>query len=171
MAKENELVIEPVKKEIVIKRIFNAPRELVFKAWTDPEHLKHWYAPNNCMVLIRKFDFRVGGIFHHCIQNPKHGDCWAIGTYLEIVVPEKIVYTLAIADEKGNLMNPVDAGMDPEWPQETVVTVTFEEYEGKTKLTLHQTVTESIAKRTGAYPSWLEMLDKLAAELVIKSNI
>ena len=158
--------VQSVNKEVIITRIFNAPVDLVFRAWSDQDYLKHWYAPKDCTLIVRKFNFRVGGVFHHCIQNPKHGDCWALGTYLEIVVPERIVYTLAIADENGNLVKPVDVGMDPEWPQETLVTVTFEEYEDKTKLTLYQTVAESIAKRTGAHPSWLQMLDKLAEELL-----
>jgi len=162
MVTQNYPAEQTINKEVVITRIFNATRELVFKTWTDPKHLKHWYAPKNCTVVIKKFDFRVGGVFHHCIRNPMHGNCWALGTYLEIVVPERIVYTLAIADENGKLVNPVDVGMDPEWPQQTIVTVKFEEYEGKTKLTLNQTVAESIAKLTGAHPSWLQMLDKLA---------
>lgn len=80
-------------------------------------------------------------------------------------MPERIVYTLAIADATGRPVAPADAGMDPEWPQETVVTVTFEDLEGKTRLTLHQTVGEALAKRTGAHPSWIQMLDRLAGQL------
>ena len=150
------------EKEVVITRVFDAPRELVFKAWADREHLMRWYAPKGCTIRISTIDFRPGGVFHHCIRNPKFGDCWCKGIYREIVVPECIVYTLALADEKGNLVDPADVGHDPDWPRETTVTVTFAELEGKTKLTLHQTVLESIAKRTGAHPSWIEMLDRLA---------
>jgi uncharacterized protein YndB with AHSA1/START domain len=152
-------------REVLITRIFDAPRELVFNAWTDPEQLERWYAPRGCTIQIKMIDVREGGVFHHCIQNPNHHDCWCKGVYREIVAPERIVYTLAISDENGNLIEPVDAGMDPEWPSETTVTVTFAEDDGKTKVTLHQTVLESVAKRTGAYPSWIEMLDRLA-ELV-----
>jgi uncharacterized protein YndB with AHSA1/START domain len=147
--------------EVLITRIINAPRELVFKAWIDPAHLMNWFAPRGCTIEFVSIDPRPGGIFHHCIRNPRLHDCWCIGTYQKIVTPELIVYSLAIANEKGERISPADAGMDPGWPAETIVTVTFKEINGKTQVTLHQTVAESLAKRTGAYPSWLEMLDRL----------
>jgi hypothetical protein len=65
------------------------------------------------------------------------------------------------ADALGLPVEPAAVGMDPEWPPETLVTVNLQELGGKTKLTLHQTVSESLAKRTGAHPSWLDMLDRL----------
>jgi len=153
------------KAEVVITRIFDAPRELVFKAWTDPEDLAQWYAPKGCTVDFYTFDFRPGGAFLHCIRNPASHDCFCKGTYREIVVPQRIVYSLSFSDEYGAFVEPADAGMDPDWPRETIVTVTFTEQDGKTKLSLHQTVLESVAKRTGAYPSWIEMLERLAGEL------
>lgn len=152
-------------REIVITRVFDAPRDLVFKAWTDPEHLVRWYAPKDCTLHIYKFDFRTGGAFQTSLRNPKSRDCLCSGIYQEIVAPERLVYSLFFSDEDGNFVEPAQAGMDSDWPQETKVTVTFAEQEGKTRVTLHQTVLESIAKRTGAYPSWIEMLDRLAGEL------
>ncbi|RYZ79188.1 MAG: hypothetical protein EOO68_39240 [Moraxellaceae bacterium] len=98
---------------------------------------------------------------------PNYGDCWCTGKYLEITAPERIVYTITNADEHGNAAGTDDAGKDPEWPLETTVTIVFEEYEGKTKLTLHQNAPEDVAKRTGAYPSWLQMLDNLEKDLQI----
>jgi len=163
--KRESSVMESSERLVVITRVFDAPRELVFKAWTDPEYLKRWYAPKGCTTHFREIDLRQGGAFHCCIRNPKVHDCWSKGVYREIVVPERIVYTIAIADEKGNLVDPADVGMDSDWPRETIVTVTFAAHEGKTKVTLHQTVLESVAKRTGAHPSWIEMLDRLAEEL------
>ena len=59
--------------------------------------------------------------------------------------------------------------MDPDWPKETIVKVTLSEHQGRTRLTLHQTVSESLAKRTGAYPSWLDMLERLGALLVTET--
>jgi uncharacterized protein YndB with AHSA1/START domain len=149
---------------VAITRVLDAPRELVFKAWSDPEQLKRWFAPQGCSLAYVQMDFRQGGVLHQCIRTPM-GDCWAKGFYREIVVPERIVYTLAFADEQGNLVDTSPVGKDPEWPMETTVTVTFAETNGKTTITLHQTVAESIAKRTGAYPSWLQMLDRLAEDL------
>lgn len=152
------------EKEVLITRDFDAPRDLVFKVWTDPKHLEHWYAPDGCRLEISRFDFRPGGQFLHCVRNVVH-DCWCIGVFREIITPEKIVYELNVSDEAGNYMDPVSAGMDPDWPEQTVVTVTFEAIGNQTRITLYQTVSEALAKRTGAYPSWLNMLDNLAAEL------
>lgn len=152
-------------RDVLITRVFDAPRELVFQAWTDPAHLAHWYAPHGCTISFREIEVREGGVFHSCIGGPDGSACWCKGVYREVVAPERIVCTMAIADEQGNLMDPTDVGMDPEWPRETVLTVTFEEQDGKTKLTLHQTVSEELAKRTGAHQSWLQMLDRLAEQL------
>jgi len=105
--------------------VFDAPRDLVFKAWTDPEQLKRWYAPKGCTMHFSQIDLRQGGTFHSCIRSPDGHDCWRKGVYREIVPPERIVYTLAIADEKGSLVEPADVGMDPDWPGEASVTVTF----------------------------------------------
>ncbi len=147
--------------QVHITRVLAAPRELVFQAWIDPVHLAQWYAPHGCTVRIPSLNARPGGTFLFCIANPK-GECWCKGVYREVTPPERLVLTLEVADAEGRSRTPIDAGMDPEWPQETLVTVTFEELEpGLTKLTLDQTVSESLAKRTGAHPSWLQMFDRL----------
>jgi len=145
-----------------IERRFDAPRELVFDAWTRPEYLMQWYAPRGCTIQLVKLDARPGGRFHWCIHNPSFGDCWCVGMYREIVRPERIVYTLATADSAGNEIEPAQAGHDPRWPRESLVTVTLAEVRGATLLTLEQNVPESLAKHTGAHPSWLQMLDRLA---------
>lgn len=146
-----------------IERMFDAPRELVFEAWTRPEYLLQWYAPHGCTIHFAAIDVRPGGRFHSCIHNPSFGDCWCVGVYREIVRPERIVYTLATADSTGKEIDPAQAGHDPRWPRETLVTVTLADVRGATQLTLEQNVLESLAKHTGAHPSWLEMLDRLAA--------
>ena len=148
-------------RTIRIERMFDAPRELVFEAWTRPEQLLQWYAPHGCTIHFEKIDVRPGGRFHSCIHNPKFGDCWCVGVYREIVRPERIVYTLATADSAGNEIEPVQAGHDPRWPRETLVTVTLADVRGATLLTLEQNALESLAKKTGAHPSWLQMLDRL----------
>ena len=153
------------EQEVFITRVFDAPRELVFKAWTDPEHLVHWFAPDGCTIHFREIDLRPGGAFHSCVRLPDGKGCWCTGVYREIVAPERIVFTMVAADENGNPVEPTKVGMDPDWPRETVVTVTFAELGRKTELTLRQTVSEALAKRTGAHPSWIEMLDRLAEDL------
>jgi uncharacterized protein YndB with AHSA1/START domain len=157
--------------EVLIVREYDAPRELVFKVWTDPEHLKNWYAPEGCEIEISHFDFKTGGKFLHCIYNKAVHDCWCSGIFREIVAPEKIVYDLTVSDKNGKPTRPVDAGMDPEWPATTTVTVLFESIGDKTRITLHQAVSQNLAKRTGAYPSWLSMLDKLENELAKMATV
>jgi uncharacterized protein YndB with AHSA1/START domain len=127
-------------RTIRIERMFDAPRDLVFDAWTQPERLMQWYAPRGCTIQLLKLEARPGGRFHWCIHNPSFGDCWCVGMYKEVVRPERIVYTLATADRDGNQIEPVQAGHDPRWPRETLVTVTLTDVRGSTRLTLEQNV-------------------------------
>jgi len=151
--------------EVFIEETFNASLEKVFSAWTDSEKLMKWYAPDGCTIHFKKIEIETGGQFHSCISNPQFGDCWCIGEYKEVVPNTKLVFTLINADENGNPINPVEIGMNPDWPGETLVTVTFKEENGKTKLQLRQTVSQDLAKKTGAYPSWLQMLNNLQTML------
>jgi uncharacterized protein YndB with AHSA1/START domain len=155
-------------RTIRIERLFDAPLALVFDAWTRPEYLLQWYAPHGCTIHFEQIDVRPGGRFHSCIHNPQFGDCWCVGVYREIVRPERIVYTLAIADSAGNEIEPVQAGHDPRWPRETLVTVTLTDVRGCTRLALEQSALESLAKETGAHPSWLQMLDRLAEIVAVR---
>lgn len=161
MAKATE---NSTSQQVLITRRFNAPRQLVFDAWADPEQLSQWFAPRGCTVSFHEFDFREGGEFHSCIRSPG-GDCWCKGVYRRIIAPELIEFTMVVSNENKQSVEPIDAGMDPDWPRETVVTVSITEAQGQTQFTLRQTVDEALAKRTGAYPSWLEMLDHLAERL------
>ena len=157
------------EKMVWITRMFDAPRELVFKAWATSQHMERWYAPHGCKVIFPRYEFHQGGVFHSCIHTPEGYDCWCRGEFLEIKAPEKLTYTLSRADAQGNFVTPLEMGMHPDWPEQTIVTVTFEDVEGKTRLTLHQTVNEDLAKQTGAHPSWLQMLDRLAEEVASAS--
>ncbi|MES2620276.1 MAG: SRPBCC domain-containing protein [Bacteroidota bacterium] len=154
-------------REIHITRIIDTPCHLVFEAWSNPEHLKKWYAPQGCTIDIPTLDFKEGGVMHTCVRTLM-GECWCKGVYKEIVPNEKIVFSIAFSDEAGNLVDNPPIGKDPEWPLETIVTVTFKEENGKTKFTLHQTALESVAKRTGAYSSWLQMFERLEELVTIQ---
>jgi uncharacterized protein YndB with AHSA1/START domain len=155
------------EKQVSITRVFDAPRQLVFEAWTDPQHLLRWYAPDNCTFRVKDIEVLPGGRFLHCIYNPQFGDCWCKGVYLEVVKPERLVFSLRLSDENGNDVTPADVGHHHEWPVETAVTVTFTEHQGKTTMVLTQTVSEALAKKTGAHPSWLQMFDKLESQLKV----
>lgn len=153
----------PTRGEVLITRDFTASCQQLFAAWSTKETLARWYAPTGCEIEFRTFDFSIGGNYHSCIRVPANGfECWCIGQYLEIETDRRIVFTMAVADEAANIADPIAKGMDPDWPQQTVVTVTFEPIATGTRLTLHQTVDESLAKKTGAHPGWLSMLDNLS---------
>ncbi|HLP20169.1 MAG TPA: SRPBCC domain-containing protein [Chitinophagales bacterium] len=152
-------------KEVHITHVFNAERELVFKAWTDPEQLAKWYAPDGCTISFAKADIKQGGQYLSCVHVPTYGDCWCKGTYQVVDAPNKLVFTMEVTDETGKDVTPAEAGMAEGWPQVTTVTVTFFDMDGKTKIELHQTVSEELAKKTGAYPSWISMFDKLVPSI------
>ena len=154
--------------ELLITHLFDAPRELVFAAWTDPERLQQWYAPSGCTIAFKSINLVQGGGFHSCIHDPVHGECWIKGTYSEVIYPEKLVFSMILSNEYGDDVSAGEAGKPETWPQAIVTTVTFEKYGTQTKLILHQTVDENEAKKTGAYQSWFSMFDRLNASLAVQ---
>jgi uncharacterized protein YndB with AHSA1/START domain len=160
-----DVVLPVADRQVFIERLFDAPRELVFQAWTDPAILARWYAPHGCTIAIQEYDFREGGVIRTEIRSPDGHACRCAGAFGRIVVPERIVFDLGIVNEQGDPVEPASVGMDPDWPRTTTIDVTFEEREGRTLLTLRQNVSEALAKRTGAYPSWLQMFERLDVAL------
>ena len=152
------------KGELVITRILDAPRELVWKAWTEPELMMQWWAPKTFTAPSIKLDLRVGGEYLVCMLSPEGKDYWSKGTYKEIVPGQRLVLTDSFADDKGNIVPATYYGMSPEFPLESVVTVTFDENDGRTKLTLRYDDVSSIPESdlTDMQQGWNEMLDKLA---------
>lgn len=159
--------MENNNNELCITHLFDAPRELVFEAWANPEILKNWYAPDGCTIEFRSIDIKVGGEFHSVIHDPVHGDCWIKGRYQEVISPEKLVFSMILSNENGDVVTAGEAGKSDVWPQAIVTTVTFTPVGNQTKVTLHQTVDEAEAKKTGAYQSWFSMFDKLNASLTL----
>jgi uncharacterized protein YndB with AHSA1/START domain len=152
---------------LCIEQTFEAPREQIFDAWVQRDLLEEWFAPDGCTLHIARLDVREGGGYHWCIKNPSFGECWTIGSYLEVRRPERLVFTATIADPEGIPRAPESQGHDPTWPRDTTIRVTFTERAGRTLMTLEQGVNEQLAKRTGAHPSWLQMLDRLRRQLAI----
>lgn len=151
--------------EIVITRVFDAPRGQVWKAWTDPGQLMRWWAPKDCTTTFCKVDLRPGGKFHYCMRIPDGREIWGIGIYREIVAPALLVYTDSFADAQGNPVPPAHYGMSASHPAEALVTINFEEHEGKTRLTLRHTIPVSVEERKGTEQGWSEMLDRLGSDL------
>lgn len=119
--------------QIEITHTFDAPRELVFKAFTESEHLQNWWGPKGWKFHVAKADFRSGGVFHYS-QKPADGDVmWVKFVYDEIIAPEKLVYTSYFSDEDGNV---VRAPFNENWPLKIQNAFTFRELDGKTILTM-----------------------------------
>jgi uncharacterized protein YndB with AHSA1/START domain len=114
----------------IVERQFSAPRQLMFQVFTQPDHIKHWWAPQPYTVPFCTIDLRPGGIWHYCMRAPSGQQHWARSVYREIVPPAKLTYTTTFADEHANSIE----GMP-----EHLTTMTFSETEkqGKTKVTAH----------------------------------
>lgn len=159
-------------KGITIERIFDAPREIIWKAWTDPEMVKKWWGPEGFWAPSIKIDFRVGGKYTYGMHGPAGSqwdrDMYSSGIFKEIVPNEKIVTTDYFSDENGNKIKPSDEGQDENFPTEMTVTITFEDTgDGKTKLTLFYPKAENKAQfeamlKSGMKEGWNSSLDKLA---------
>jgi uncharacterized protein YndB with AHSA1/START domain len=160
----------PSSHDIVVTRTLDAPRALVFEAWTRPEHLVRWWAPRDCTTPFFKVDPKVGGKFHYCIRTPDGMEVHGIGTYREVKAPERLSFTDAFADDEGNPVSPTHYGASASYPAETLVTVLFDEVGGRTRLTLRQSFPEPAADRDSTQQGWNDMLDRLAGTLAVQSG-
>ncbi len=151
---------------LVVERIFNAPRELVWRAWTEPEQFMRWYGPKGFTMPACEIDFRVGGRHLWGLRSPDGWAYWTTGVYHEIVPFERFVTTDTMADEHGNVVPAAHYGMAGDIPIETIVTVTLEDLGGgKTKLTLRQSGWSDDDMAAGASGGWNQAFDKLADTL------
>jgi uncharacterized protein YndB with AHSA1/START domain len=153
------------KKKLTITRIFDAPRAVVWKAWTDPAQFMRWWGPKNFTTPVSNMDFRVGGKYLNCMRSPRGDEFWSTGEYREIVPLKRIVCTDSFADEKGNVVPASHYGMQGDWPLELLVTVAFEDADGKTKMTLTHEGIPSGEMSENTETGWNESFDKLAASI------
>lgn len=165
---KSDQVIETTPRGLVITRVFDAPRALVFQAWTRPEHLVHWWGqPNGATMPYCKVDLRVGGALHYRVHLPDGEIIWGKGIYKEIIEPERLVFSDFFSDEQGNIIEPPPGLHAGPAPKETLVIATFEEHEGKTRVTIeHRGVEQASEHVQGLYrQGWTESLDRLAQQL------
>ena len=129
------------EREVLITRIFDAPRELVFKAWTDPEHLVKWFGPKDFTATVLESDVRTGGTYHFHMRGPNYDDHWR-GVYREVTPPERLIFS---------------------WPRhESDVKLTFEDVGGKTRLTLQHGIFPNVESRDQHNTGWNSTMDCLA---------
>jgi len=157
---------ERTQNELVITRIFDAPRDIVWKYWTDPDYFKKWWGPKDFTCPVAKIDFRVGGTNLSAMQSKEGRQFWSTGTYKEIAPMEKIVVTDSFADENGNVVPSTYYGMEG-FPLELQVIIAFEDIGGKTKMTLKHAGVEGLDEKTrrDMEQGWNESFDKLVRHL------
>ena len=129
----NPLLEKTVIQPFIISHAFDAPRELVWKAWTERECLMQWFGPKGFTMPAAKLDFWPGGMFHYCLCAPDGNEMWGKCDYREIVAPQRIVLAHSFSDEDGGLTR---HPMSPSWPLEILCTTTFTEMNSKTKIAL-----------------------------------
>ncbi len=150
---------------LYITRIFDAPLEKVWKAWSDPEIVKKWWGPKDFTAPVVKIDFRVGGSYLYCMRSPEGEDIYSTGVYQDILPMQRIVSTDSFADAEGNVVPASNYGMSGDWPLELKMMVTFQEEDGKTRLTLQHAGFPDNENKSMAEAGWNESLDELAEYL------
>jgi uncharacterized protein YndB with AHSA1/START domain len=137
---KNNTAQTSIKRDIVVTRIFNAPIELVWKAWTEPEYVMRWWGPDYFTSPSAQIDFREGGTSLVCMRAPKEfggQDMYNTWVYKKIVPMQSIEFIQNLADQDGNLLDPIKVGLPPEFPKDTRTVVTFKDLgNSKTEMTV-----------------------------------
>ena len=158
------------EREIVITRYFNAPRTLVWKAWTEPDRCMRWWGPKNFTSPFCRIDLRPGGTYLNCMRSPEGRDYWSTGMYRQVEEPSLMVCTDNFADENGDVVSASHYGMTGDWLQELLITVMFTELEGRTKLILRHTGIPKGEMSDLTEAGWNESFDKLAEYLANEAD-
>jgi uncharacterized protein YndB with AHSA1/START domain len=150
---------------VVIERTFDAPADLIWQMWTDPEHLKEWFGPMGATIPVARMDVRVGGsrLIRMEVQTPSgRMSMWFAGEYLQVVTNQLLVYTEFISDESGNAVSASAMGIGDGHPSTTEVRVELEQFDGVTKMVVTHA---GIPGDSPGAAGWTMALDKLAARL------
>ena len=150
---------------VTIERTFDAPVDLIWQMWTDPEHFAAWYGPDGATIPVAKMDVRVGGtrLISMQVDTPNGAmQMWFVGEYREVVDNKRLVYTESMSDEKGNMLSPADMGMPPGHPATTEVRVELEDVGGRTKMVMTHV---GIPADSPGAAGWAMAFDKLAAHV------
>ena len=147
---------------VVIERTLDAPIDLIWKMWTEPEHFSAWYGPMGAKIPVATMDVQVGGTRHICMamETPNGPmQMWFVGEFREVVENQRLVYTDSMSDEDGNVLSPAQMGMPEGHPETTEVIVELEAVDGKTKMTMTHVGVPADSPGAGG---WGMAFDKLA---------
>jgi uncharacterized protein YndB with AHSA1/START domain len=142
---------------LVITRAFDAPRSLLWKAWTEPERLARWWGPKGFTMLRSTLDLRPGGLFHYGMRSPNGREMWGKFVYREIAAPERLVFVVSFSDEKAGTIR---APFAPAWPLEVLNTLSLAERSGKTTLTLTGTPVNASDEERAAFGSMIQSMQQ-----------
>jgi uncharacterized protein YndB with AHSA1/START domain len=138
------------QRALVITRVFDAPRELVWKAWTHPAQAQRWMGPRGFTATHLKSDLRPRGVWRACLRRDDNGEeYWQGGVYLEIVAPARLAYSFAWDETRARRNHA------------TLVSLSFTERRGKTTMSFRQEVFETVAERDGHQLGWNSTFDRL----------
>jgi uncharacterized protein YndB with AHSA1/START domain len=163
MHKENVMNTSP----FILTRTLNAPRELVWKIWTDPNHLAQWWGPKGFRVDVAKLDLRPGGTFHYGMHAPSGAPMWGLFQYREVTPPERLVFLNSFSNENGDVTR---APFNGDWPLHMLSTITFAARGNTTEVTVQwepfeasaaewATFDEGRASMTGGWSGTFEQLE------------
>jgi uncharacterized protein YndB with AHSA1/START domain len=149
----NDATAQANEPSLAITRVFDAPRQAVWDAWTDPEQIVQWSGPTAFTVTHWEADPRRGGAWRLCMNSAQWGDIWQGGVYHEISPPERLVFTFAWEEN----------GEDPDHVM--LITITFADLGDRTEMRFHQATFTSEQSRDSHEAGWSECFDKLAAHV------
>jgi uncharacterized protein YndB with AHSA1/START domain len=157
-------------QEFVISRTFDAPRDLVWKVFTEPEHMKQWWGPKGVTVIKSEMDLRPGGSYHYAMRTPDGQTMWGKMVYREITPKSRIVFVNSFSDEAGGVTR---HPMAPTWPLEMLSVFSFEEQDGKTIFTVRWSPLNASEEERATFADghtsmnqgWSGTMDQLAAYL------
>lgn len=158
---------EPKKRDVVVTRVFDAPVEQVWKAWSDSEQVMRWWGPEGFTCTLAEMDFREGGTSLVCMRAPKEfggQDMYNTWTYRKIVPTERIEFIQNFADKDGNKVDPAKMGIPPGVPHEVRHVITFKALDGnRTEMTVTEYGYTSDQAHDLSRAGLEQCLDKMAA--------
>lgn len=154
--------------DFIVTRTFDAPREQVYKAWTDPEEIKKWWGPKNFTAPFARIDLREGGKYLLAMRGPDGKDFWNGGEF-RVVTPDRLVWVDTFTDANGNPVPASTYGLSEDYPMETIITITFVETADKTNVTISHPMAEGV-NYDDETAGWNESLDKLNDSLKAMSQ-
>ncbi len=147
----------PRMRAFVISRLLDAPRERVWRAWTEVEQLQQWFGPKGVTIPVSTMDLRPGGVFHYCMRTPDGNEMWGKWTFLEIIAPQRLVLINSFSDANGGITR---HPLSDQWPLETHSTTTLTAQGDKTLLTIEWSPHNASAEEIKTFYSSFENMQQ-----------